>query len=68
MLILLKRRTKIKELWKTEEYRIKQHNSRLGHKGWNKGIPMSEETKMKQRLSHLGKIYKTKSVEIAKQD
>jgi hypothetical protein len=63
-----KRNAKIKELWKNEEYRIKQHNSRLGHKGWNKSIPMSEETKMKQRLSHLGKTYKTKAVSIARQE
>lgn len=61
-----KRNKKIKELWQSEDFRNKQHNSRLGHKSWNKGVPMSNEAKMKQRLSHLGKTY-SKSVEIARQ-
>ena len=36
----------------SEETRIKFHNSMLGHKGWNKGIKLSEEQK-KNMYGHI---------------
>ena len=42
----------------SEEQRGKISKTLMGHKTWNKGVPMTDEQKEKDRLAHLGKISK----------
>ena len=39
----------------TEQHKLKLRIQKLGKSSWNKGVPMSDETKVKQRLIHKGK-------------
>jgi group I intron endonuclease len=38
----------------SEETKLKMSASHMGHKAWNKGIPMTEEAKAKQRIIYKG--------------
>lgn len=45
----------VKGFHHSDETKKRLSEMKTGKPSWNKGIPMSEETKEKQRLSHIGK-------------